>query len=146
MLILVILMVCGSPMAVASNFHPSYFKATLAGTFAFTSSSTIALSGGGGASHLGHITATGTATISHFGGTVFAAITAADGDKLFLTATGTTTWTSQTTAQFSGSYMITGGTGLLSHAKGSGTVQIKAVLTGSSGGIFAGTISGTMTK
>ena len=146
MLILLLLALGSSPMASASHTHTAPFKVTLTGTFAFTSESTIAASGKGTASHLGHITATGTMSITSNSGTPSVTLTAANGDKLFLTAVGTATFTSSTTAVFIGTYTITGGTGHFMHATGHGTVNIWADLTSSAGGTFVARISGSITR
>jgi hypothetical protein len=145
-LVLLLLALGSSPIAFASHTHTTHFKATLTGTFAFTSESTIAASGKGTASHLGHITAEGTVSVTSNTGSPSLIITAANGDKLFLTAVGTATFTSSTTAVFSGTYTIIGGTGHLVHAAGHGTIRIVADLTSSSGGTFVARINGSISR
>jgi len=135
-----------SPAAFASHAHPTHFKATITGTFAFTSGSTIAASGKGTARPLGPITVTATVSLASNTGSPSVTMTTANGDKLFLTAVGTVTFTSSTKAVFSGTYTITGGSGHLARAAGHGTLHVVADLTGSSGGTFTASLSGSIAR
>ena len=144
-LVLLVLTLGSSPMALASHTHTTFFEAILIGKFAFTSATTVAASGKGASFPLGRVTAKGTVSIASNTGTPSVILTTANGDELFLTTTGTATFTSSTTALFSGTYTITGGTGYLVHAAGHGTVNIVADLTSSSSGTFFARICGDIT-
>jgi len=73
-------------------------------------------------------------------------ITAADGDQLFLTTVAHEHFTSSSTIALSGTYTITGGTGHLADAKGSGTLSGTVFITGPASGTVSETFSGTITE
>src|SRR5438094_8588564 len=75
-----------------------------------------------------------------------ATFTAADGSTLSASVIGTRTFTSPTTSTLSGTYALTGGTGHLADATGSGTISDMAVVTSATGGTVSTTLSRTITE
>ena len=143
-LALLVTLIAFSPMAYASQSTP--FKGNFSGTFAVDSSGAVAFSGTGIFNHLGLSTFSATAPPS---GPLPFTVTAADSDQLFLSLTLTgTTFTSPTTAVFSLTYTISGGSGHLADATGSGTMSVNAVGADPtfSSGTLAGTLAGTITE
>ena len=143
-LALLVTLIAFSPMAYASQ--PTPFKGNFSGTFAVDSSGAVAFSGTGIFNHLGLSTFSATAPPS---GPLPFTVTAADSDQLFLSLTLTgTTFTSPTTAVFSLTYAIDGGSGHFADAAGSGTMSVAIVATDATltGGKLSGTLAGTMTE
>ena len=138
------------PVVFASHSTP--FNGSFSGSFTFTSQTAATVSGTGQLSHLGKTTfaavSTTTGPASCQGGFVATeqdTFTAANGDKLFITANETACPTSTTSFQLTGPLTITGGTGRFEHASGSGSVDINAVMTSQTGGTFTATSTGTIT-
>jgi hypothetical protein len=149
--ILAFLLVLGSsPMAFASHSTP--FKGSFSGPFTVTfgtTTATVHFSGEGIASHLGQsdISATVAVVLSTLVGTsTDTRIIAADGDQLFLTTVASEHFTSASTIALSGTYTITGGSGHLSDATGSGTLSGTVFITGPTSGTVSETFSGTIAE
>lgn len=138
------------PVVFASHSTP--LNGSFSGSFMFTSQTAATVSGSGHLDHLGQTTfaalSTTTGPASCQGGFVATehdTFTAANGDKLFITANETACPTSTHSFQLTGPLTITGGTGRFEHASGSGSVDINAVMTSQSGGTFTATSTGTIT-
>jgi hypothetical protein len=150
--ILAMMFVLGtSPAVFASTAVP--FNGSGSGTFAFTSQTTLALSGTGHYTHLGLTTLSFIGTISPLpaacaGG--FNAVEqdtyiAANGDKVYLTVNDVLCPTSAA-GVFSviGSFTVTGGTGRFADASGSGTITASTTFITGTSGTFSGTTAGTI--
>ena len=146
----VLLTFSASPIAFASHSTP--FKGTFSGSFTVnfgTTAATVHFSGEGIATHLGQFDMSGTVVIvihSLVGTSTDTKITAADGDQLFLTTVANEHFTSATTIALSGTYTITGGTGHLADATGSGTLSGTVLISGPNSGTVSETFSGTITE
>ncbi len=139
-----------SPVAYASHSTP--FNGSFSGPFTVAfgkTTATVHFSGEGIASHLGQSDITGTVTVvlsTLVGTSTDTKITAADGDQLFLTTVASEHFTSASTIALSGTYTITGGTGHLADATGSGTLSGTVFITGPASGTVSETFSGTITE
>src|SRR5256712_2191906 len=130
-----LMMFSASPIALASESESTRFKASFSGPFQIIASTlttiTVAVTGEGRATHLGDSDLSATVTIvlaTGVGTSTDTTITGASGDEdegnLFLTTvTSETPPSPQGIIILSGTYTITGGTGELGGATGSGTVS-----------------------
>src|SRR5438552_4206972 len=119
---------------------------TFSGTFAVDSFGMATLKGRGKFNHLGASTFSASAPCA---GPIPFTITAADGAGLSLSLALTgVAFTSSTTAVFSLTYAIDGGSGHLADAAGPGTMSVAIVATDATltGGKLSGTLAGTMTE
>jgi len=146
------------PIASASESHSTHFKASFSGPFHIIASTpttiTVALTGEGRATHLGDSKISATVTIvlaTGVGTSTDVTITRANGgehedsqvEKLFLTTvTSETPPSPQGIITLSGTYTITGGSGDLRGARGSGTLSGTVSLPA---GTVSQTFSGTIT-
>ena len=145
----VLALVSTAPVAFASDSVP--FNGSATGTFAFTSATTVALTGTGHYQHLGKstfaaaATITGVAACGGFTATEKDTYTGAEGDKVFTTANISLCPTS-TPGVFSsvGTFTITGGTGRFEDASGSGTLRALVTFTSPTSGTFSGHTAGTI--
>ncbi len=137
------------PVAFAAHSIP--FTGRLSGSFTLPTASTALITGSGQESHLGSVTFTAVSTItgpSECGGflaTEHETTTAANGDKIFVSAQDTFCPTSKMGVfQLTVSATITGGTGRFADASGSATPHITLNMTSPNGGTFSGTLTGTI--
>jgi hypothetical protein len=137
------------PTAFATHSAP--FNGSGSGTFTDTSPTTVLITGTGHYDHLGatnlrfHSTITGQAECGGFTATEQDTYTGASGDSVFLTVHDTICPTSTPGAfHLTGSFVVTGGTGRFTDAKGSGTVNASVTFTSATSGTFSGTQSGTI--
>ena len=151
-----------SPIVFASESHTTRFRASFTGPFHIiartTTTVTVGVTGEGRATHLGHSVLSATVNIvlaTGVGTSTDTTITNANeddhgddneeghADKLFLTSVASETPPSpQGIITLSGTYTITGGTGELRGAKGSGTISGTVSLPA---GTVSQTFSGTIT-
>ena len=138
------------PVVFASHSTP--LNGSFSGSFTLTSQTAATISGSGHLDHLGQTTfaalSTDTGPASCQGGFALTekdTFTAANGDKLFITANEAACPTSTHSFQLTGPWTITGGTGRFEHASGSGSVDINAAMTSQTGGTFTATTTGTIT-
>lgn len=133
--------------------HTTPYNGSFSGTFKVTSQTTALLTSTGNEEHLGKIGFEGILTttegkVSCTGGFAFSekdTTTAANGDKLFITANDVACPTSNPHVfQITGSDTINGGTGRFAHATGSATAHITAADTTATTGTFTGTFEGTI--
>jgi len=117
--------------------------------FAFTQTGSIDIEGACHYSHLGLTTSVAEQIIMPGpGGTLLivntTVYTAANGDKLFSTFTGTGVFTSATGVSFSGTETYEGGTGRFADAVGSATLVGSAEFTSPSAGVGQYSVAGTI--
>lgn len=144
--LLVLSSVGAFPSAFASQSTP--FNGHMSGNSQAISSvsnsltATVYLEHLGKSSLVGTTTVTGSSECGGFVGTEKDTITAANGDRLFLSGKGVSCPAGTTVFHDNVTFTITGGTGRFAHASGSGITQTTIDLTSQTTATFAATIAG----
>ena len=143
-----------STFPVVFAFPAIPFNGSLSGTFAITSTTTLAGTATGYFEHLGHTTflakatVTGAAACGGFTTTETDTFTAANGDQIFGSATGVACPTANPNMiHVTASATISGGTGRFAHASGSYIIQLTTTVASPTAatGTLSGASTGTIT-
>ena len=148
----ILILVTGLAAPSAAAVHTAPFNGHMSGSSVAISEvsndikATIFLEHLGKSQLVGTTTVNGQSACGGFTGTEKDTITAANGDKIFLSGHGVSCPTTPTIFHDTVTFTINGGTGRFAEASGSGTTQTTITITSQTTASFTATITGTINR